>query len=98
MKTNITIVGAGPAGLMAAYILSKNGFPVTIFDRKPTVARKFLLAGRGGLNITHSEIQKNFIKKYGNNSELFNKLLDNFSQDDLRQFCKKFRRRNFYRI
>ena len=58
MKTNITIVGGGPTGLMAAYILSKNGFLVTVFDRKPTVARKFLLAGRGGLNITHSEIQK----------------------------------------
>ena len=88
MKTNITIVGGGPAGLMAAYVLSKNGFSVTIFDSKPTVARKFLLAGRGGLNITHSETQKNFIKKYRNNSNLFNKLLDNFSQDDLRQFCK----------
>ena len=48
---------------MAAYILSKNGFMVTIFDRKPTVGRKFLLAGRGGLNITHSETQKNFYKK-----------------------------------
>ena len=95
MKTNITIVGGGPTGLMAAYILSKNGFLVTIFDRKPTVARKFLLAGRGGLNITHSEIQKNFIKKYGNNSELFNKLLDDFSQDDLKQFCKNLGEETF---
>ena len=80
---------------MAAYILSKNGFLVTVFDRKPTVARKFLLAGRGGLNITHSETQKYFIKKYGNNSELFNKLLDNFSQDDLRQFCKNLGEETF---
>ena len=54
MKTNITIVGGGPAGLMAAYVLSKNGFSVTIFDSKPTVARKFLLAGRGGsVSYTH---------------------------------------------
>ena len=95
MKINITIVGGGPAGLMAAYILSKNSFLVTVFDRKPTVARKFLLAGRGGLNITHSEIQKNFIKKYGNNSKLFNKLLDNFSQDDLKQFCKNLGEETF---
>ena len=95
MKTNITIVGGGPAGLMAAYVLSKNGFSVTIFDSKPTVARKFLLAGRGGLNITHSETQKNFIKKYRNNSKLFNKLLDNFSQDDLRQFCKNLGEETF---
>jgi predicted flavoprotein YhiN len=45
MKPNISIVGGGPAGLMAAYILSKNKFCVTVFDRKPTVGRKFLLAG-----------------------------------------------------
>ena len=65
MKPNISIVGGGPAGLMAAYILSKNKFCVTIFDRKPSFGRKFLLAGRGGLNITHSEEKNTFIKKYG---------------------------------
>ena len=89
MKPNISIVGGGPAGLMAAYILSKNKFCVTVFDRKPTVGRKFLLAGRGGLNITHSEVKNTFIKKYGKASEKFKKLLDSFSQEDLRDFCKK---------
>ena len=89
MKPNISIIGGGPAGLMAAYILSKNKFCVTVFDRKPTVGRKFLLAGRGGLNITHSEVKNTFIKKYGKASEKFKKLLDSFSQEDLRDFCKK---------
>ena len=95
MKPNISIVGGGPAGLMAAYILSKNKFCVTVFDRKPTVGRKFLLAGRGGLNITHSEVENAFIKKYGNASERFKKLLDSFSQEDLRDFCKKLGEETF---
>ena len=74
MKPNISIVGGGPAGLMAAYILSKNKFCVTVFDRKPTVGRKFLLAGRGGLNITHSEVKNTFIK----NMEKLQKSLKNY--------------------
>ena len=55
MKPNVTVVGAGPAGLMAAEILAQAGVQVTILDHMAAPARKFLLAGRGGLNLTHSE-------------------------------------------
>ena len=50
---NITIIGGGPSGLMAADILSANGYAVTIYERKATFGRKFLMAGRGGLNISN---------------------------------------------
>ena len=95
MKNNIAIVGGGPSGLIAADILSAKNFSVTIFDRKPTVGRKFLLAGRGGLNITHSEQQDLFVKKYGKNSQIFEKLLDSFSQNDLRNLCERLGEKTF---
>ena len=59
------IIGAGPAGLMAADTLAEAGFAVTIFDRMPSPARKFLMAGRGGLNLTHSETLDTFLTRYG---------------------------------
>ncbi|MGZ5836896.1 MAG: NAD(P)/FAD-dependent oxidoreductase, partial [Xanthobacteraceae bacterium] len=49
----IAIIGAGPAGLMAAEVASSGGARVTVYDRMPSVGRKFLMAGRGGLNLTH---------------------------------------------
>ena len=52
---NVAVIGAGPAGLMAAEVLARGGARVTVYDRMPSVGRKFLLAGRGGLNLTHSE-------------------------------------------
>ena len=52
------VIGGGPAGLMAAEVLAEAGVPVHVFDGMPSVGRKFLLAGRGGLNLTHSEVQK----------------------------------------
>ena len=68
MKSKVIIIGGGPTGLMAAYLLSQKKFDVTLYDRKPTFGRKFLLAGRGGLNITHSEnyildVKEKFPKK-----------------------------------
>jgi uncharacterized flavoprotein (TIGR03862 family) len=59
------IIGAGPAGLAAAETLAEAGFAVTIFDRMPSPARKFLMAGRGGLNLTHSETLDAFLDRYG---------------------------------
>jgi predicted flavoprotein YhiN len=53
-KTQVAIIGAGPAGLMAAEVLAGGGAGVTIYDAMPSVGRKFLMAGRGGLNLTHS--------------------------------------------
>ena len=95
MKTKVTIIGGGPTGLMAAYILSRNNFNVTIYDRKPTLGRKFLLAGRGGLNITHSECKEEFLKKYGKAANIFEKILKNFSQKNLMDFCEMLGEKTF---
>ena len=62
---SVVVIGAGPAGLMAAEILSARGVRVTIYDRMPTVGRKFLMAGRGGLNLTHSEPLEKCLMRYG---------------------------------
>ncbi|TVQ68469.1 MAG: aminoacetone oxidase family FAD-binding enzyme, partial [Oceanospirillales bacterium] len=69
------IIGAGPSGLMAADILSKAGIAVRIYEAMPTPGRKFLMAGRGGLNITHSEELDVFIERYGDSSPLLKPLL-----------------------
>lgn len=61
----IAIIGGGPAGLAAAEILSQQGYPVELFDAMPSLGRKFLMAGRGGLNLTHSEPLEQFLPRYG---------------------------------
>jgi uncharacterized flavoprotein (TIGR03862 family) len=58
------IIGAGPAGLMAAEVLARGGAGVTVFDAMPSAGRKFLMAGRGGLNLTHSEPLPQFLARY----------------------------------
>ncbi len=65
MTKSVVIVGAGPAGLFAAERLAGAGVAVTVHDRMPSVARKFLMAGRGGLNLTHSEDFRAFVARYG---------------------------------
>lgn len=67
--TRVAVIGAGPAGLMAAERLSSAGVAVTVFDGMPSVARKFLMAGRGGLNLTHGEPLENFLGRYGSDSD-----------------------------
>jgi uncharacterized flavoprotein (TIGR03862 family) len=62
---HVAIIGAGPAGLAAAERLAASGLGVTIFERMPSPARKFLMAGRGGLNLTHSEALETFLTRYG---------------------------------
>ena len=61
---NVAIIGAGPAGLMAAEVLAQGGADVTVYDAMPSVGRKFLMAGRGGLNLTHSEPLDAFLPRY----------------------------------
>ena len=61
----VAVIGGGPAGLAAAEVLAGGGALVHLYDAKPTVARKFLMAGRGGLNITHSEPFDQFAGRYG---------------------------------
>ncbi|HJW40345.1 MAG TPA: TIGR03862 family flavoprotein [Rhizomicrobium sp.] len=64
-KPTVAVIGAGPAGLMAAEVLSASGVAVTVYDSMPSVGRKFLIAGRGGLNLTHSEPFESFVTRYG---------------------------------
>src|SRR5882762_10836215 len=61
---SVAIIGAGPAGLMAAEVLAQAGAPVTVYDAMPSAGRKFLMAGRGGLNLTHSEALPEFLARY----------------------------------
>ncbi len=63
--TSAAILGGGPAGLMAAEILAAHGVAVAIYDRMPSLGRKLLMAGRGGLNLTHSEPLNSFLDRYG---------------------------------
>ena len=64
-RPSIAVIGAGPAGLAAAEVLSASGAAVTVYDRMASAGRKFLMAGRGGLNLTHSEPFENFVARYG---------------------------------
>ena len=64
-QTEVAIIGAGPAGLMAAEVLARGGAGVTVYDAMPSAGRKFLMAGRGGLNLTHSEALPEFLTRYG---------------------------------
>jgi uncharacterized flavoprotein (TIGR03862 family) len=87
MKKPIVIIGAGPAGLMAADILSAAGLRVEIYDRMPSVARKFLMAGRGGLNLTHSEPFDRFVTRYGKRAQILRPALEAFTPKDLRAWA-----------
>lgn len=67
--SRVAVIGGGPAGLMAAEVLAAGGVEVDVFDAMPSVGRKFLLAGRGGLNLTHSEPPEPFLQRYAERSE-----------------------------
>jgi len=86
-KTDIAIIGAGPAGLMAAERLSSRGLTVTVFEAMATPGRKFLMAGRGGLNLTHSEALPAFIGRYGDRADQIAPWLQRFSPEDLRRWA-----------
>jgi uncharacterized flavoprotein (TIGR03862 family) len=81
------VIGGGPAGLMAAEVMAKAGLKVEIFDAMPSVGRKFLLAGRGGLNLTHSEQLDRFVTRYGERTPAVASWLERFSPDDMRAWA-----------
>ena len=82
-----TVVGGGPAGLIAAEVLAQAGVTVTVYERMPSVSRKFLLAGHGGLNITHSEDRDRLLTRYGPSAGLLAPMLATFGPEDLRDWC-----------
>ncbi len=80
---NVVVVGGGPAGLMAAEVLSAAGVSVRLYDRMPSLGRKFLMAGRGGLNLTHSEAFEDFVARYGEAAPWVRPALAAFTPADL---------------
>lgn len=79
----VIIIGAGPAGLIAAETIALAGHKVVVYDRKPSVGRKFLMAGRGGLNLTHSEPLEKFLTRYGAAKKNLAPAIRNFSPSSL---------------
>lgn len=87
--THASVIGAGPAGLMAAQALAQAGIKVDVYDRMPSVGRKFLLAGRGGLNLTHAESSEKFHSRYGHAQarERLRPLLEQFGAQQVRDWA-----------
>jgi len=83
MNHSAVIIGGGPAGLMAAEVLIGHGVKVDVYDSMPSLGRKFLMAGRGGLNLTHSEPFEQFVSRYGNRREKIEPMLKSFGPDEL---------------
>ncbi len=83
----VAIIGAGPAGLMAAEVLSGHGLVVDVYDAKPSAGRKFLVAGTGGLNLTHSEPFEDFLFRYGDRRENLLPILRAFGAEHLRKWA-----------
>ncbi|NEV02441.1 NAD(P)/FAD-dependent oxidoreductase [Bradyrhizobium uaiense] len=80
----VAVIGAGPAGLMAAETLAAGGAQVTVYDAMPSAGRKFLMAGRGGLNLTHSEPLPDFLRRYREAMPRLTKAVEAFPPDALR--------------
>lgn len=87
MKKSIAIIGGGPAALMLAAQLDETKFDVIIYERNSALGRKFLVAGDGGFNLTHSEELEKFISRY-TPSDFFKPIISSFANDDLRDWLK----------
>lgn len=74
----VAVIGGGPAGLFAAEHLARSGLSVTVYERMPSVGRKLLMAGRGGLNLTHSEPFEPFVARYGDRADALRRALEAF--------------------
>jgi uncharacterized flavoprotein (TIGR03862 family) len=81
------VIGGGPAGLMVAEVLIQGGMRVDLYDAMPSVGRKFLVAGKGGLNLTHSEPFEQFLTRYGDRSPQLEPLLKDFGPEQLRAWA-----------
>ncbi len=83
----IIVIGGGPAGLMAAETIANAGWRVDVYDSMPSVGRKFLLAGKGGMNLTHSEDKPAFLSRYGARSAVLAPLIEQFDGTALRAWA-----------
>ncbi|MFC4837833.1 NAD(P)/FAD-dependent oxidoreductase [Bradyrhizobium sp. GCM10023182] len=84
--SDVAVIGAGPAGLMAAEVLAQGGASVTVYDAMPSAGRKFLMAGRGGLNLTHSEPLADFLPRYREAMPHLRDAIEAFPPDALRDW------------
>jgi hypothetical protein len=82
------VIGGGPAGLMAAEVLGRSGIAVTVYDRMPSLGRKLLMAGRGGLNLTHGEDFERFVTRYAEAAPALRPMIRAFRPEDLRAWCE----------
>jgi hypothetical protein len=89
------VIGAGPAGLMAAEVLAQGGARVTIYDAMPSAGRKFLMAGRGGLNLTHSEPLSAFLARYREAAPRLEPAITEFPPDRLRAWTEELGQKTF---
>jgi uncharacterized flavoprotein (TIGR03862 family) len=92
---HVAVIGGGPAGLMAAEVLAAGGVRVTVYDRMPSVGRKFLLAGRGGLNLTHSEDMAPLLLRYGAAAPHLRAAIAAFPPTRLRAWCEGLGQQTF---
>jgi uncharacterized flavoprotein (TIGR03862 family) len=88
-KPGLAVIGGGPAGLMAAEVARSAGFPVDVYEGRGSVGRKFLIAGKGGLNLTHSEAPESFYSRYGSRRAEVSGWLSAFDTDALRQWARE---------
>lgn len=95
MSKRVAIIGAGPAGLIAAERLAGEGFAVDVYERMPSVARKFLMAGRGGLNLTHSEPLDTFLARYREAQGWLEPSIRAFPPSDLIQWSEELGQETF---
>jgi uncharacterized flavoprotein (TIGR03862 family) len=87
-SNNVAVIGAGPAGLMAAEVLAQGGADVTVYDAMPSAGRKLLMAGRGGLNLTHSEPLPAFLLRYAGAARNLKAAIDAFPPQALRDWSE----------
>jgi len=89
MSNLIMIIGGGPAGLMAAQQLVGRGLDVHLYDAMPSLGRKFLMAGKSGLNLTHSEVYETFCQRYHDDGDRLQPSLAAFTPDDVRAWAQE---------
>lgn len=87
MDKRIAIIGGGPAGLMAAEVISGAGYPITVYEGMPTVGRKLLMAGKSGLNLTHAEAMGDFFSRFGEAKERLKPMLGAFDNEAVREWA-----------